>query len=304
MNKSTSHPKQQRHHYIPQFYLKKWAGPDGRICEFCRRYKGIVKPRMTHPAGTGYVDNLYTLSGVPPEAAQLLETQFFKVTDQLASDALNILLHGRISEMSADIRSGWSRFVLSLIHRHPEKIAWIKEELQRSFNEHMPEVKKTYDSVRRPSDPETFEEYIAIHGENAQTKAFATLLKGIVDSAKVGDYLNRMRWSVLTVENPAHCLLTSDRPVITSNGLKYPNSYISVSLSPNALFLAVNAPQEEQRIQNIPVTDLIKEVNSTVCKQAQKYVYGTNDRQLRFVANRLGRGTPQFIASRGSSMSG
>jgi hypothetical protein len=23
-----------RHHYIPVFYLKKWTGPDGRLCEY------------------------------------------------------------------------------------------------------------------------------------------------------------------------------------------------------------------------------------------------------------------------------
>jgi hypothetical protein len=29
--------------------------------------------------------------------------------------------------------------------------------------------------------------------------------------------------------------------------------------------------------------------------QAMRFVYGTDDRQLRFVENRLGKGTPQFI---------
>ncbi len=105
MGQGIPFPKRQRHHYIPEFYLKQWAGPDGRICEFCRRYKGIVNPRMTYPGGTGYVENLYTLAGFPPETAQLIENKFFRATDQFASDALNILLHSKISEMSADVRA-------------------------------------------------------------------------------------------------------------------------------------------------------------------------------------------------------
>jgi hypothetical protein len=31
---------------------------------------------MTHPAGTGYVENLYTLAGLPAETAQLIEEKF------------------------------------------------------------------------------------------------------------------------------------------------------------------------------------------------------------------------------------
>ena len=298
MSQGVSYPKRQRHHYIPEFYLKQWAGPDGRIYEFFRRYKGVVTPRPTHPAGTGYVENLYTLTGFPAETAQLLENKFFRVTDQFASDALNILLHSNIAEMSADVRSGWSRFVLSLIHRTPEKIAWIKTEVQRGLGARLQEVKENYESFRRPSDPPTFDEYVALNGTNSESRAFAMLLQSVVDSQNVGAYLNGMRWSVLTIENSTHTLLTSDRPVVMSDGIKYDHSYIIVPLSPVSLFLAVNTIQQEQHIRNLPVMDFAREVNSIVCKQAQKYVYGTDNRQLRFVSNRLGKGVPQFIASK------
>ncbi len=297
MSQGIPYPKRQRHHYIPEFYLKKWA-VDGQICEFCRRYKGVVKPRKTHPAGTGYVENLYTLAGFPAETAQLIEDKFFRVTDQFASDALNILLHGDISEMSVDVRSEWSRFVLSLIHRNPEKIAWIKTEVQRGLDARLQEVKENYESFRQPSDPPTFEEYVALNGANSESRAFAMLFQSMVDSQNVGAYLNGMRWSVLTIENPTQTLLTSDRPVVMSDGVKYDHSYIIVPLNQVSLFLAVNNIKQEQYIQNLPVMDLAREVNNIICSQAQKYVYGADDRQLRFVGNRLGRGVPQFVASK------
>jgi hypothetical protein len=34
----------QKNHYLPVSYLKQWAGPDGRLCEFSRRHK-VVKAR-------------------------------------------------------------------------------------------------------------------------------------------------------------------------------------------------------------------------------------------------------------------
>jgi len=45
--------KDQKQHYIPEFYQKQWACPDGRLCEYSMRYKG-VQGRMTYPAGSGY----------------------------------------------------------------------------------------------------------------------------------------------------------------------------------------------------------------------------------------------------------
>jgi hypothetical protein len=54
--------KEGRHHYIPIFYLKQWAGDDKRICEFGRPYDR-AKPRRVHPAGTGYMDGLNTVEG-------------------------------------------------------------------------------------------------------------------------------------------------------------------------------------------------------------------------------------------------
>lgn len=274
---SAPYPKRQKHHYIPQFYLKQWAGPDGRICEFSPRYKGIVKPRMTYPAGTGYVENLYTLSGLPAETAQILEEKFFKPTDQFASDALDILLSGTTSEVSLDARSGWARFVMSLIHRHPEKVSWIKEEVESGFRLRTQDMIQDYESSRRPSDPQNFEEYVAINGASFRAKAFAMFLRGIIDSQNVGASLSGMKWSVLTIEDPTHHFLTSDRPVIMSDGIKYADSFVIVPLSPASLFLAVNTPRQEQNIQNKPLNELTREVNSIVCRQAQKYVYGTNN---------------------------
>jgi Protein of unknown function (DUF4238) len=55
----------QKHHYTPVFYLKRWANTDGRLCEFSRPHK-LVQPRRTNPDGTGYFRGLYTLDGLAP----------------------------------------------------------------------------------------------------------------------------------------------------------------------------------------------------------------------------------------------
>jgi hypothetical protein len=85
--------KGTKHHYIPVFYLKQWAGTDGRICEFSRPHRE-VKPRRVHPDGTAYVRGLYTVPGIAPHLAEYIERRFLLKSDSAASDALRFMLSG------------------------------------------------------------------------------------------------------------------------------------------------------------------------------------------------------------------
>ena len=107
------HNAPRKHHYLPIFYLKRWAGLDGRACEFSRPFKEIV-PRRAHPAGTGYAIDLYSMQGFPPELAQQIEEKFFRATDSLAADALKRLeTNGPGGPWKSEMRSAWYRFLIS-----------------------------------------------------------------------------------------------------------------------------------------------------------------------------------------------
>jgi hypothetical protein len=73
----------QKHHYIPVFYLNRWGNADGHLCEFSRQHK-LVRPRRTHPDGTGYFRGLYTLDGLAPGRENVVETQFLTSIDHAA----------------------------------------------------------------------------------------------------------------------------------------------------------------------------------------------------------------------------
>jgi hypothetical protein len=104
--------KGDKHHYIPVFYSKEWAGPDGRLCEYSRPYD-VVKPKRVHPDGTGYVRGLYTVPRNDPRVAEYIEREFFKVTDNSASLVLAMLRSGQPIVWNSDNRSAWTRFILS-----------------------------------------------------------------------------------------------------------------------------------------------------------------------------------------------
>lgn len=88
----TMEQKLPKHHYIPVFYLKEWARPDGRLTEFSRPTGKDVIPRRTSPKGTGYVRGLYRLDGPNEAASEAFERIFFHQVDNLAKEALDMLL--------------------------------------------------------------------------------------------------------------------------------------------------------------------------------------------------------------------
>ena len=158
--------KGDKHHYIRVFYSKGWAGPDGRLCEFSRPYN-VVKPKRVHPDGTGYVRGLYTVPRNEPIVAEFIEKEFFRITDLKASDVLRMLRTGQPIEWNSDNRSAWSRFIISLMIRSPDYVARMAAEVVGFFDPTSTDLNDKYRRIRRPTDPETYEEYIALTGHPA-----------------------------------------------------------------------------------------------------------------------------------------
>ncbi|MCO6403529.1 DUF4238 domain-containing protein [Aurantimonas endophytica] len=61
----TSANPSTKHHYIPAFYLRRWAGTDKKVTEFSRPYRDVVV-RSVMPERTGYQERLYELKLLIP----------------------------------------------------------------------------------------------------------------------------------------------------------------------------------------------------------------------------------------------
>ena len=77
----------------------------------------------------------------------------------------------------------------------------------------------------------------------------ANLLSKIIDSERVGNYINGMRWISCIARGLTHNLLTSDRPVVMSNGINRDDSFIIAPISPCQFFLAVNCDSKENYLK-------------------------------------------------------
>lgn len=259
------------HHYIPTFYLRRWEGPDGLICEFSRPHIQ-VKPRRKTPEAAGHQRGLYTVTGLPPEQQSILEDDFFRKTDQIAHDALSFMLANAdgAADMPSKLRSGWSRFILSMVHRNPERVDVLREKCRVGLAERMAEIEPVYDEFRGPSHPPTFAQLKASMEHDVEHKTWAVLLQDVINSVTVGTFMNAMRWSIVTVRNPEHLLLTSDRPVCMTNGIKHPRGEIIVPVGPEQVFVAVNTSEMEQVHRSYDPRKLVRALNDKVASQAQR----------------------------------
>ena len=276
------------HHYVPRFYLKRWAGPTGLVVEYSRPHRELVVHSKT-PKATGFQKHLYTLVGLPTGKQSVLEDVVLKQIDQIASDALDFMIGNSTGgeDIPPKLRDGWSRFLMSLMHRGPTKLAALKTKSLAYLAEQLPRLERDYPNFKEPSDPNDFAQMAAILKRDMTEVTWAKLFESLMDNPTVGSFLNAMHWSIATVGNPEHHLLTSDHPLVMTNGIEHVEGYVIVPIGPSQIFIAVNSEAMAREFAKTDPYYLVPKLNDTMVKQAVSFVYDTDDRQKRFIANRF-----------------
>ena len=180
-------------------------------------------------------------------------------------------------------KSGWSRFIISLINRHPESVEKHQLAAEALFKENLPAIEADYLARRKPTDPPTYLEFTTTHSPNPAGRIQVRRMQRLIDSEVTGRGLNSLRWMVLHDSHPKHLLLTSDRPVVMTNGLNKPNSQAPHPLSPHHVFVATNNVDAENYVRGVwNNRQLIQQMNERVSLQSRKYVSG-NERRAAIV---------------------
>jgi hypothetical protein len=280
-----------KHHYIPAFYLSRWADP--KVTEFAKVHGGKIVARAKMPERTGYEERLYEMKGFQPELAQQLEVKYFKTTDTMTADALEMLYrYGHNAPWNAKSRTAWTRFMMSLLLRCPEDIDAFRKWWHDDFSRTDAEAEATYQAARTQRDPETFSKFLDSQPLATKERYMIETLHSLLEHDSVGKKINNMEWRVLETPASAPRLMTSDRPVIRSNNLKGEQGHIALPIGPRLLFIASHDTQFLKDLLRVDQTGLVKECNRQVVEGAMRFVWAVDESQTRFIENRFGR-TPQ-----------
>jgi hypothetical protein len=249
------------HHYIPAFYLRRWGVP--KVTEFAKVYGGKVVSKAKLPERTGHEERLYEIKGIEPELAQQFEEKYFKPIDTKAADALEMLYrHGHSAPWDDDSRSAWTRFIISLLLRCPEDIAAFREWWHDDFGRTDEEAEARYRAKCSPGDTENFSEYLVGRPLGMKEEYMVRTLQTLLDHDDVGRYINNLEWRVIETPASAPLLLTSDRPVTRTNGLKNENGHIGLPIGPRLMFIASHDTRFLNGLQLSDQTEFVKACNS------------------------------------------
>jgi hypothetical protein len=179
-------------HYIPIFYQKRWAiRADGRVCVYSRPYKAAHVQRK-HPKGVGYQRDLYAVTNADAVVTTYLERHFFRITDDLAARSLGVIEAGPWKPMDTTIRSGWTRFIMSLLHRNPEQVGRFLQIASQYVAILKPQYEKLYDDQKGANQPPTFDEFWQSTLPNIVGQLWVDLIQRSIDSQFVGDHFNSL----------------------------------------------------------------------------------------------------------------
>jgi Protein of unknown function (DUF4238) len=115
-----------RHHYVHQFYISNWAGPDGLVWQRSRTPRGTFKDRRLSTRATGFAEDLYTLRSKLPFARQSdpaeIETKVMQKLDDLSAGALQKLVADGVVALDPGEREDWALFMNGLIERAARRL--------------------------------------------------------------------------------------------------------------------------------------------------------------------------------------
>jgi Protein of unknown function (DUF4238) len=280
--------KQQKHHYIPQFYLRPWLGVDHKLEEFGRvPPSDQIRSRRRGTDSTGFEYNLYTIPGVTEKSEQNIERIFMATVDNTAAAARDELLRGIIP--TGSLRQAWARFILSLAIRTPNEIRSLKERFIADWMKPDADIQSRYETEKKPDWPETLEEYLLKQEPTVSARQAMITATQVIQHERVTQLLMNSMWWILDTSSVRQTLMTSDHPLVMTNGLVRPDGHFAMPIGPHTLFVAFMHQEFSKRFRREPLGRVVRLTNEAVVGQGRKYVYGLDGSNIAYVRRMMGK---------------
>lgn len=281
------------HHFLPKFYLAAWAidptAVDKKVVEYSRPHDKVVIT-LRAPRGTGKVKNLYSLPGqTDPLLREQVELQIMRTIDDRAGKVFKKLRDGAVKNLTAEDRNAWTTFIMSMIFRTPARLERINHEIRSTKYEWTDEDLAEFEALRTPDDPISPDLFMKAGSDDEISEARLMVMTKMCAAPLLGQGIIEMTWGVVELPKIDHGLLTSDEPVIMSNGMERGDGFVMLPLGPRHLFIAGTTREAVWSFASQVPKQLERAINDCIVAQAKNIVIGHRESHARFVEKRLGR---------------
>ena len=275
------------HHFVPRFLLEQWhTPPDQKLSSFrwangdliMRRYKAKSVAKERH---------LYSMERSSPQPDVKVEREFWGPhIDDPASVVHAKMLRDGVGSLDVEEKKTWAPFLVSLMLRGPAMIRKIRERGREILGAGLDERPDEYMQRRGDAPEATLRKWVEKHSPDVFDDVGIMTLPELAFSEKLNLRLLNSTWAIRSVGAAKYDLLIGDRPLIIAGTLET-SFLIALPVAPRKVFFACN---EEATFENIKGHDsdaLVGGCNVSSVAGAERYVYGTNDRQESFVKKYL-----------------
>lgn len=271
-----------KHHYVPQFLLRRWRDAAGRLQSF-KVLNGRVVSNALAPEYTGYEDDLYALGdnalGIKQDH---LEKHLFSPIDNDAAVTLGKI--ERREAITPDDKIAWAFFLNSLRLRKPDVIEHLRGQGIAILKRFLAEG-----DTGLPEGWPSSEEWLSQHYPGMmETQSLISWLSQIVLHDEMTKRFHDLDWWVLSFKPEAPKLLLSDLPIHWEGGLNTDQFFIQMPIGPDRIFFGTDSKATEDFLANLPSIELIRRVNRGSLASSSNRIWGADaDEGRAFIEENL-----------------
>ncbi|MDY0966949.1 MULTISPECIES: DUF4238 domain-containing protein [unclassified Sphingomonas] len=284
-SKMTSNPP-RRHHYIPEFYQRNWAGSDRQI----ERYEwinGSVIRRRVFPKAAGFRENMYRhpRTAMDEWTAQALEWAIFAKVDDAAAKALDAMLSDPKSLNDYDVREPWSVFLRGMLMRTPYQMEGMLASLESIWRK--TSIAEKYENMRQPGMPDTANEYLEMLQPNIVRDSAFQIFADAQTEDRTTRHIMRLPWRIFDCSSADHRLILSDHPVALVP-LATEDGHIAMPLSPTKFLVIATSDRTKAIANSLKPKLVVRILNKLTVQRARHCVIVTDRTQERYILKHFG----------------
>lgn len=272
-----------KHHYVPEFYLKRWA-TNGLVPGYywAKDAGRIASKKKGAKAFCNEVD-LYALEAVSAEIEQAMETRFFGQIDNQAGKLINRVASDDFRNFSQVECCDWARFLNSLELRRPSIITNLRNRVANEFLESLDEDEEILEAMKKEGVEDSPSQFLKnINPSYVQNRMLLTI-QTVIDSQKIGQSYLDMAWMRKNLSEGGIDLITNDQPFVRIGGLGDSNCICYLPLDPQNIFFCSNDMQQLNRIRAEGAREFTKIMNRDIAFRAEKYIFDRSSQNLPLI---------------------